>query len=265
MSVQVDEPGDHLPSVGSRSPRRNAVSSRPSAPGAPNRAGSSTIGAPCSMTAPIAVCHPTPNSAATAATLSPSSPTRRQISARARSVSDARDGSPRWSRSTCPSRSPHRGNTRSASPTRAARADPRSGDPEPALDGDRAQPHAHHRPDNRPDPRSSPPPTTVRSHSRPRGLSTPAAAGRPPAGHNAGRAPRVQPAEDGGLAAIPSRSRRWRLTPWHGISRSTGPEPAAWCSRTRMASRSGGRRSHTSGDRRPRPSVASRGVVEVGR
>jgi hypothetical protein len=52
---------------------RNAVSSRPSAPGAPRRSRSSTRRWPCSRTAAIAVCQPIPNATATAATLSPSS------------------------------------------------------------------------------------------------------------------------------------------------------------------------------------------------
>jgi hypothetical protein len=68
----------------------NAVSSNPSAATPASRVGSLTRGEPCSRTAPIAVRHPMPNSRATAATEAPSSPTRRQISARARSVSDAR-------------------------------------------------------------------------------------------------------------------------------------------------------------------------------
>jgi hypothetical protein len=68
----------------------NAVSSIPSVSTSASRAGSSTRGAPCSQTAVIAVRQPIPNSRATAATDVPSCPTRRQISARARSVSDAR-------------------------------------------------------------------------------------------------------------------------------------------------------------------------------
>jgi hypothetical protein len=47
-------------------------------------------GRPWSRTAAMAVCQPTPKARATSATEWPSSPTRRQISARARSVSAAR-------------------------------------------------------------------------------------------------------------------------------------------------------------------------------
>jgi len=68
----------------------NAVSSTPTAATPASRTGSSTRGLPCSRTALIAVRQPIPNSRATAATEAPSSPTRGQISARARPVSDAR-------------------------------------------------------------------------------------------------------------------------------------------------------------------------------
>jgi hypothetical protein len=68
----------------------NAVSSTPTVSTPTSRVGSSTRGVPCSRTAAIAVRQLTPKSRATAATEAPSSPMRRQISARARAVSDAR-------------------------------------------------------------------------------------------------------------------------------------------------------------------------------
>ena len=68
----------------------NAVSSTPTASTSASRAGFCTRGWPYSRTAPIAVRQLIPKSRATAATDAPSSPTRRQISARARSVSAAR-------------------------------------------------------------------------------------------------------------------------------------------------------------------------------
>jgi hypothetical protein len=68
----------------------NTVSSSPTASTPSIRLGSSTRGLPCSRTAAIAVAQPMPNSRATSATEAPSWPTRRQISARARAVSDAR-------------------------------------------------------------------------------------------------------------------------------------------------------------------------------
>ena len=79
-------------SSSSGSPTRPGTRSRPPRPRRPRRfgRGRSTRGAPCSRTAAIAVRQLIPNSRATAATDAPSSPTRRQISARARPVSDAR-------------------------------------------------------------------------------------------------------------------------------------------------------------------------------
>jgi hypothetical protein len=68
----------------------NTVSSTPSRSTPASRAGSSTGGCPSSRTAAITVAHPTPNYAATEATVCPSRPTRRHASFRGRSVSDAR-------------------------------------------------------------------------------------------------------------------------------------------------------------------------------
>ncbi len=78
-------------SVGCRAlAARNDVSSMPMADGMRSRDRWSTRGRPWSRTASMAACHDTPNSLATCATEWPSRPTRRQISARARSVSTAR-------------------------------------------------------------------------------------------------------------------------------------------------------------------------------
>ena len=75
---------------------RNAVSSTPSVCTPASRSGSSTSGCPYSRTAAITVAQPTPRSAATAATVCPSWPTRRHASRRARSVNDARGRISSW-------------------------------------------------------------------------------------------------------------------------------------------------------------------------
>jgi hypothetical protein len=69
---------------------RKVVSSRPRVATPSRRPVSSTSGVPCSATARMMVAQPTPRSRATAATAWASVPTRRQASARARSVSTAR-------------------------------------------------------------------------------------------------------------------------------------------------------------------------------
>ena len=69
----------------------HTCSSTPSAVTGSSRAGSFTSGSPCSRTARITVCQPTPSCRATEATVSACAPTRRIAHARARSVSTARD------------------------------------------------------------------------------------------------------------------------------------------------------------------------------
>jgi hypothetical protein len=88
-TLQIHQTGDP---PGRRQARRleEAGLIQPSAVTSSSRAGSSTSGRPCSATARITVCQPTPRSRATAATAWASLPTRRQASARARSVSTAR-------------------------------------------------------------------------------------------------------------------------------------------------------------------------------
>ena len=66
--------------------RCQACSSTPRAATACRRAASSTSGRPCSVTAPIAVCQPTPNVRAVAATVSACRPTRRATHRRVRPV-----------------------------------------------------------------------------------------------------------------------------------------------------------------------------------
>jgi hypothetical protein len=139
----------------------NECSSSPIAVGAPRRDKWSTRGRPWSRTAAMAVCQDTPKARATSATERPTSPTRRQISARACSVSAARGATSSLSSDQVPTAQSGSGSAKALWPTPA----PPGGRPwvglAPSVAGDRDPPLGPRTPDSPPPSPSSPPPTTT--------------------------------------------------------------------------------------------------------
>jgi hypothetical protein len=129
-------------------------------PGARSRDRWSTRGLPWSRTAAMAVCQPTPKARATSATEWPSWPTRRQISARARSVSAAQGAISSTSSDHVVTGESGQGTARCAWPTPAPPGDSPSADPAPSPGAGHDRPTECRIPRTPPPRRPSPPPAT---------------------------------------------------------------------------------------------------------